>query len=140
MKRLLLNTILCMLVVVSFASCKQLKEYTLKDITDIKEEYPIEIQATFNDEYDGSCKITEPEVIKQIMDILHARTYEYTRLSPSPGTNRALTLKYASGEQIRFSTRYIGDGKGGYYCPSERDDLDYIIGRYGIDAGTVVPR
>ena len=140
MKRLLLNSILCMLVVVSFASCKQLKEYTLKDITDIKEEYPIEIQATFNDEYDGSCKITEPEVIKQIMDILHARTYEYTRLSPSPGTNRALTLKYASGEQIRFSTRYIGDGKGGYYCPSERDDLDYIIGRYGIDAGTVVPR
>ena len=140
MKRLLLNSILCMLVVVSFASCKQLKEYTLKDITDIKEEYPIEIQATFNDEYDGSCRITEPEVIKQIMDILHARTYEYTRLSPSPGTNRALTLKYASGEQIRFSTRCIGDGKGGYYCPSERDDLDNIIRRYGIDAGTVVPR
>ena len=140
MKRTLLNSILCMLVVFSFASCKSLGEYTLKDITYIKDEYPVTIQAFFNDEYEGSCEINDPQMIKQIVDILHARTYEYTRLSPSPGTNRALTLKYASGEEIHFSTRYISDGKGGYYCPSQTDDLDKIIRRYGVDAGTVVPR
>ncbi len=26
------------------------------------------------------------------------------------------------------------------HCPSERDELGYIIGRYGIDTGTVTPR
>ena len=141
MKRSLLNFILCMLVVCSFASCKHFQEYTIRDITDIRDEYPIEIQATFNDEYEGSCKITDPEMIKQIMDILQERTYEYTSLPPYPGTNRSLTLIYADGQEVHFGTRQISDAKGsGAYSPNGRDDLDAIIGKFGIESGTVKPR
>ena len=138
-----INITLCLLMsiimLLTFSSCKN-KEYSIREITGIKDEYPISIQATFNDEYVGTCEINDPELIKQIVDILHARVYNYTNKSPYPGSNRSLTLIYESGETVHFSTRSISNGKRGYYSPIERDELDSIIGKYGIDTGDVVPR
>lgn len=137
----ILGLVLCMGAMLSFASCKYFQEYTIRDITDIRDEYPIRIQATFNDEYEGSCEINDAEVIKQIVDLLHERTYEYTSLPPYPGTNRSLTLIYADGQEVHFGTRQIQDAKGsGAYSPNSRDDVDAIIGKFGIEAGTVKPR
>ena len=139
-----INITLCLLMsIIMLLTCSSCikKEYTIKEITEIKDEYPVSVQATFNDEYIGTCIINDPALIKQIVDILHARVYyRYTNRTTYPGSNRSLTLIYETGEKVSFSTRTIREGKRGHYSPIERDELDSIIGKYGIETGDVVPR
>lgn len=138
MKRLILLTLnICLLC--SLFSCASNKSKTIKDISEIKNEYPVSITVTFNDEYKGSFEITDEVLITRVIDMLNAREYVFTKEAPAPGSNRTLTLKYESGDEVTVSTRVIRASKG-YYTPMSRDDLDYLLEQKGIEAGTVEPR
>ncbi len=137
MKRILLIILTLSLTVLS--GCSQNKKYTIFDITAIKEEYPESITVTFYDEYQGTCVITDTEVIVQIIDLLKAREYSYLKSYPSPGSQRQLLLTYSSGETVGFSTRIIAKVSR-FYFPTERDSLDSIVQEYGIQSGDITPR
>ena len=128
-----------MCMIFSLSSCSLYHKYSIKEITDIKDEYPISIVVTFNDEYEGSCEITDETLIRQIIELLNAREYKFSTASPPPGTNRSLMLKYSSGIELNISTRIIKENNG-FYTPNSQDNLDYIIQEYAIEAGTITPR
>ena len=138
MKRILLTILVIIICLAAFSGCSQNKTYTITEITDIKEQYPVTITVTFNDEYKGSCVITDSETIIKIVDLLKAREYTFTKDSPAPGSSRSLTLTYETGETVEVSTRIISQN-GGYYIPSN-DSIDSIVKEYGIESGDVVPR
>ena len=138
MKRLHLLVLgICLLFLL--LSCTSNKSQTLNDIVSIKDELPVSIIVTFNDEYEGFFEITEEELISQVIDMLNAREYIFTKDAPAPGSNRTLTLKYESGEEVKVSTRIISVSDG-YYIPDSQDNLDYFLEKKGIESGTVEPR
>ena len=138
MKRILLTILTITLCLVVLSGCSQNKIYKISEITDIKDEYPETITVTFTDEYQGTCVITDSDIIINIVDLLNAREYKFTKESPAPGTSRSLTLTYETGETIKISTRIISKD-GGYYIPSN-DSIDEIVQEYGIESGDVSPR
>ena len=140
MKRVFL-LILSICIIGSLFSCTSNHRHSIKDITDIKDEYPSSIVVTFNDndEYKGSYVITDVTFITQVVDLLKARDYKFSKKPPAPGSSRSLTLKYESGEEVRINTRVIRT-KNGYYIPSSQDDLDKILLEYGEKGGFVTPR
>lgn len=138
MKRIYI-VLLSMCLIFSLFSCSSNHKKSIKDISTIKDQYPASIIVTFNDEYKGSFEITEATLITQVIDLLNAREYKFSKKSPAPGSSRSLTLKYESGEEVKISTRVIR-ADNGYYVPSSQDDLDSILQEYGIAEGTVMPR
>lgn len=138
MKRIYV-VLLSVCMIFSLFSCVPNKKQSIKDITAIKDEYPVAITVTFQDDYQGTFEITDETLIKQVIDLLNLREYEFSKGAPAPGSNRVLDLKYASGETVRINTRMISVDKG-HYSPSRRDDLDAILQKLGIESGTVHPR
>lgn len=138
MKRIYI-VLLSMCLIFSLFSCSSNQKKSIKDISTIKDQYPASIIVTFNDEYKGSFEITEATLITQVIDLLNAREYKFSKDAPAPGSSRSLTLKYDSGEEVMISTRVIRVDNG-YYVPSSQDALDSILQEYGIAAGTVMPR
>lgn len=120
------------------------KKYAINEIVGIPtNEYPVLIEAHFNDEYEGSCQINDQETIIEIMGILNNRNYTFYELNEdyhiAPGTNRALALVYADGSRYEFSTRTIKTNDG-FYEPSYRDNIDAIIQECGLDSGSINAR
>lgn len=138
MKRIILIMLAITLCLVVFSGCSQNKTYSISEITDIKDQYPVTITVTFEDEYKGTCVITDSETINNIINLLKAREYKFTNDSPAPGTSRSLTLMYETGETVKINTRIISKD-GGYYIPSN-DTIDSIVQEYGVESGDITPR
>lgn len=119
----------------SLFSCSNTSQH-ISDISGVTDELPIAIIVLFSDEYEGSYEVTDKVFIRKIVDILNTRKYKFTNDTPSPGTNRSLTLKYSSGEEVTISTRAI-KADNGYYTPSLRDDLDAILEEYGREINAI---